>query len=189
MSPFLMGLAIAILAGIYAAGRIFLRWIEADDEEEAAPLVFVGPRGRVKIDTDPMATMTGAKRSAGVMIGRRIIDTEDVVVDEVTVEALGKRAFRSSEPHESAHTGWHLRTDGRVGYLGEWQTYGGQGDARHMHEWERRLREDKPSVDHVLFALVYPDGVRLWEGEVATGRIVEMRREAVRRAESRRAAA
>ena len=177
-----MGLAIAILAGIYAAGRIFLRWIEADDEEEAAPLVFVGPRGRVKIDTDPMATMTGAKRSAGVMIGRRIIDTEDVVVDEVTVEALGKRAFRSSEPHESAHTGWHLRTDGRVGYLGEWQTAErGEQTARFMLEQERRLREDKPGIDHVLLCLVYPDGVRLWEGEVATGRIVEMRREAVRR--------
>lgn len=181
MTPFAIGLAIAILAGLYAVCRIVFRWIESDDEEEAAPLVFIGPRGRVKIDVGPMATMTGAKQSAGVMIGRRIIDTEDVVVDEVTVEALGKRAFRSSEPHESAHTGWHLRTDGRVGYLGEWQAYGGQGDARHMREWERRLREDKPGVDHVLFALVYPDGVRLWEGDVATGRLVEMRREAVRR--------
>lgn len=167
------GVVVAGLAAIYRLLGLSNRF-----RPEPAPtgsLTFTGPRGRVKIDAGPMVAMTIAKHSAGVMIGRHIIDTEDVVVDEVTVEALGNRVSRSSEPHESAHTAWYLRTDGRIGYIGEWQT-AKTGDylGGYAAEWQRRLREDKTGFPHTLFALVYPDGVRLWEGEVATGRIVEL---------------
>jgi len=186
MTPFAIGLTIAILAGIYAAGRIFRRWVEDEDEAPPGPLVFTGPRGRVKIDTVALADIgkpTGC--AAGVLIGRHIIDTEDVVVDEATFESIrlapNNGRFRSKRLHQDQIDYARSRTGGRIGYVGEWHmAERGHGIENFRAEWRRRLREEVVDFPHVLLCLVYPDGVRLWEGEVATGRIVELSREAVR---------
>lgn len=144
-----------------------------------APVTFERlERGRLKIDTPALAVMLAyaqhtpeAPEAGGVLIGRWIIDTEDVVIDSVTVPGPADRAgryhfHRAREHHQAAlDKAWQL-SGGSSCWLGEWHTH----PERKPHPsrtdragWEAIMRRDRAAGDGLFFIIVGTDVVRVWE--------------------------
>lgn len=109
--------------------------------------------------------------AGGVLLGRYLLGSPDVVVDRVTEPMLGDRRTPSSfDRHHAGHQAaideaW-MSSGGRTAWLGEWHTHPepvptpSPADRR---DWHRRLRRDV--FDEVLFFLVVGTGtVAVWEG-------------------------
>ncbi len=126
-----------------------------------------------------------APELGGVLLGRYIIGTKDIVIDSTTVPMhgdIGSRFgfHRSAEPHQKAlDFAWH-QSGGTTHYLGEWHTHAEPDptpSAVDLDDWARRLREgwgtsgDTP----LLFVIVGQERTRMWRGDRATLAIVELK--------------
>ena len=113
-----------------------------------------------------------APESGGVLLGRLIVSTEDVVVDEVTTPGpydegsryLFRRSRRSAQPRVTA--AWH-GTDGTRIYLGDWHSHPENephSSSIDRLDWSRTLRRATYEQDFLLFAIVGQQSIAIWEG-------------------------
>ena len=124
-----------------------------------------------------------APEAGGVLLGRYILGTKDIVVDSTTVPMHGdvgsRFAFhRSAETHQKAlDFAWH-QSGGAIGYLGEWHTHAEPDptpSAVDLDDWAKRLRGDTFDGDSLLFVIVGQERTRMWRGDRATLEIVELK--------------
>jgi integrative and conjugative element protein (TIGR02256 family) len=154
------------------------------------PAVYVGRGSAVQLGTEALATLLAhrqlandAPESGGVLLGRWILGTLDVVVDSVTVPMpgdVGSRYafFRSAEPHQAAVDLAHEQSNGTVGYLGEWHTHAEPDptpSSTDLDDWAKRLREDVFDGATLLFVIVGQERTRMWRGDKHTLEIVELK--------------
>lgn len=143
-------------------------------------LVFYRSSGAaVKIAPPALATMLSfrqttatAKEAGGILLGRYIIDCQDVVVDEATTPTRSDRRarftfHRDATPHQRIiDERWHA-SQGRFHYLGEWHTHPETSptpSSVDLADWRRRLRTDRFDADSLLFVIVGTRDLRMWEG-------------------------
>ena len=121
-----------------------------------------------------------AQEAGGVLLGRHLLDSNDVVVDEVTQPMRTDRRtltgfFRSLAHHTRAITRWHQST-GTCAYLGSWHTHP-ELDPRPSEtdqaDWRHALARDRYEGDHLFFLIVGIERVRIWQG-TRTGSLSEI---------------
>jgi integrative and conjugative element protein (TIGR02256 family) len=124
------------------------------------------------------------KEAGGVLLGRHILDSNDVVVDDATPPLLGDRRararfFRARQRHQEAIDRAWRESGGTCTFLGEWHTH---PEAQpwpsgiDREDWLRKLREDE-FTDWLFFVIVGTEAVRVWEGArngKATFRLVQI---------------
>lgn len=117
-------------------------------------------------------TEADSREAGGVLIGRHILATRDLVVDEVTVPMRGDRRTRttfrrSRRPHQKVVDARWSASGGRFSYLGEWHTHPESSPSPSkvdLCDWRRRLVEDEVDGAFLLFAIVGIRDLRVWVG-------------------------
>jgi integrative and conjugative element protein (TIGR02256 family) len=117
-------------------------------------------------------TTATAKEAGGILLGRYIIDCQDVVVDEATAPTRSDRRTRFTFHRDAiSHQRiiderWHA-SRGRFHYLGEWHTHPETSptpSSVDLADWRRRLRTDRFDANSLLFIIVGIRNLRIWEG-------------------------
>jgi integrative and conjugative element protein (TIGR02256 family) len=107
--------------------------------------------------------------AGGVLLGRHLLDSHDLVVDEVTVPQRSDRRmrfsfFRSKRHNLLAYRKWEA-SDGHTAYLGLWHTHPeadpepSQVDRR---DWEQAVARDSFEGDRLFFPIVGIGRIRVW---------------------------
>lgn len=117
-------------------------------------------------------TTATAKEAGGILLGRYIIDCQDVVVDEATFPTRSDRRTRFTFHRDATShqriidERWHA-SQARFHYLGEWHTHPETSptpSSVDLADWRRRLRTDRFDADSLLFVIVGIRDLRIWEG-------------------------
>ncbi len=135
--------------------------------------------GRLQIGTEAFQTMrryiqdqAHIPEAGGVLLGRHILGTSDIVIDGVTTPLLGDRQnrfqfFRGQQKHQEAiDRAWH-ESDGTCTYLGEWHTHPELDPIPSIIDqldWQRKLFRDHFS-EVLFFIIVGIAKIRAWEGQ------------------------
>jgi integrative and conjugative element protein (TIGR02256 family) len=110
--------------------------------------------------------------AGGVLLGRHLLDSSDIVVDEITEPMAGDsrsrfRFRRGQWNHQRRIDEAWLASRGTCVYLGEWHTHP-EADptpsSTDLHDWRRRLRTDAFGGDALYFLILGVRAVRAWEG-------------------------
>lgn len=135
--------------------------------------------GAVKIAEGALKTISpfvqvapGSSEAGGVLIGRHILHSSDIVVDAVTVPLKGDRRSRSGfHRHAKGHQAILDRawagSGGTSVYLGEWHTHPEPNptpSSIDMSDWLRRLRSDVVEAPFLFFMIVGQRDICVWEG-------------------------
>lgn len=120
-----------------------------------------------------------AKEAGGVLLGRYILDTEDIVVDLITSPMKGDRRRRTSFKRGRLKHQWHIiktwaKSAGTCNYLGEWHTHPepNPGPSKvDLKDWSRRLASDNFATDSLFFVLVGIIYINVWEVNKTSGKI------------------
>lgn len=107
--------------------------------------------------------------SGGILLGRHLLDSQDLVVDEVTVPQKEDRQsrftfFRSKRHSMLAHQRWEA-TNGRVAYLGLWHTHPELDPVPSCvdrQDWTKAIARDAFEGERLFFPIVGIDRIRVW---------------------------
>jgi integrative and conjugative element protein (TIGR02256 family) len=154
-----------------------------DEKNEQQDIVFYRPSGgRIKVPASVVAIMQSyaqhapdATEAGGVLMGRYIATSDDVIIDAVTEPMSGDRRtrysfYRAKQRHQAAlQAAWEA--SGRTcTYLGEWHTH------PEMHptpsgidktDWNRRLRQDQYH-EELFFLIVGTHELKMWAAKEVT---------------------
>jgi integrative and conjugative element protein (TIGR02256 family) len=145
---------------------------------------FLLPSGvRFEIGPDALRAMLGHLQdtpskceAGGVMLGRFITSSDDVVVDEVTTPLPGDRRtrtyyYRARQRHQVMIDRRWWESGGTCNYLGEWHTHPEpkpSPSCLDLRTWRRKLRHDQVDHDALFFVIVGQVCVRAWVGDRRT---------------------
>lgn len=154
--------------------------LSAMNPELIGNLVYARPNGgRIKLPVEIIASIHGyvqddrhKPEAGGVILGRYIIESKDIVIDKISFPMPGDRAsrctfFRKKRAHqEIINSAWegsgHTCT-----YLGEWHTHPEQHPSPSCIDefnWKRKLKKDLFDSDSLFFLIVGISDMRMWEG-------------------------
>jgi integrative and conjugative element protein (TIGR02256 family) len=109
--------------------------------------------------------------AGGILLGRLLVEHDDVVVDEVTVPGAQDRSsrfrfFRAQQPAQMAVNEAWARSDGSINYLGEWHTHPEDDPKPSLHDrqdWRRLVTSQRYEQDGLFFVIVGRQTIRAWE--------------------------
>jgi integrative and conjugative element protein (TIGR02256 family) len=112
------------------------------------------------------------REAGGVLMGRYIRESLDVVIDDVTVPMRGDcrgrfNFFRDGARHQRAINRAWQESEGTTHYLGEWHTHPEKiptPSPTDQTNWSQHLQRDIFSGDTLLFIIVGIEFIRVWEG-------------------------
>lgn len=149
-------------------------------------IVFAASCGRrLKVDSAVLDRLKVYRQLAphqceagGVLLGRHLLGTADIVVDDLTEPMPGDtrsrlRFSRQQRSHQRRIDAAWLLSQGTCIYLGEWHTHpelDPTPSSTDLADWRRHLRADVYDGDSLYFVIVGIGFIRAWEGE-RTGRI------------------
>lgn len=107
--------------------------------------------------------------AGGVLLGRHLLDSEDVVVDEVTVPQSTDRrtrfSFFRSKKHETiAKERWEAEAS-TLAYLGLWHTHPEDSptpSSVDMSDWVQAVAKDTFDGPRLFFLIVGRKEIRVW---------------------------
>jgi len=107
--------------------------------------------------------------AGGVLLGRHLIDSHDVVVDEVTTPQSADRRtrfgfFRSRRHEALAQERWRHQA-GTSAYLGLWHTHPEPDptpSSVDRRDWQQAVAGDAFEGDRLYFPIVGTDSIRVW---------------------------
>lgn len=119
--------------------------------------------------------------AGGVLIGRFITDSKNIVVDEATKPFLSdireRRRFNRGLEHQKViDDKWDL-SNGKSNYLGEWHTHPEkypEPSKQDIREWKKILKNDIFSSRYLYFVIVGIKDLKIWEGDRRTLKIKEL---------------
>lgn len=108
--------------------------------------------------------------AGGVLLGRRLLTSEDIVVDEITIPMEGderarSRFHRARRRHQEAIQGSWDRSEGTIGYLGEWHSHPERQPTPSLLDrcnWAARLLLDRVT-EPLFFVIVGIEMTEVWE--------------------------
>jgi len=109
------------------------------------------------------------REAGGVLLGRHLLDSSDVVVDEVTTpQRTDKRSrisfFRSTNHNRIAQEKWKLSNE-TLAYLGLWHTHPERDPTSSTvdrNDWECAVATHAFHGDRLYFPIVGTDRIRVW---------------------------
>lgn len=116
--------------------------------------------------------LSGKYEGGGVMLGRFIVGSEDVVVDKITKPMIEDkqsqfRFFRSRNLHQAIITEEWEASGGTCNYLGEWHTHPESNPKPSFvdkGEWKKKLFFDQFDSDFLYFVIVGTKSINVWQG-------------------------
>jgi integrative and conjugative element protein (TIGR02256 family) len=137
-----------------------------------------GAPGTLYLSPAAMATLNSyrqvepdSREAGGVLLGRHLIDCDDLVVDEATAPSAHDRRFwasffRSRTHQKLALKRWKERHQ-KSAYLGSWHTHPESDphpSSTDLADWRQALSKDRYEGDGLYFAIVGIDRLRMWRG-------------------------
>jgi integrative and conjugative element protein (TIGR02256 family) len=138
---------------------------------------------RVAVDTllrfrqlDP-----GAVEAGGILLGRLLVDSADVVVDVAVspgardVRGIFRFERQRGDAQQRVDQEWRDSLGTRV-YLGDWHSHPEEDphpSSVDLANWRTLLRRTKCEQEFLLFPIVGRGALRIWEARRDTGAIVE----------------
>lgn len=124
------------------------------------------------------------KEAGGVLLGRYIIDSDDVMVDIITVPMKGdrrskQRFFRCARRHQAVIDAVWEASRHRCNYLGGWHTHSEpipNMSPIDQRDWKKALKEEEFDNDVLYFVIVGTHEIRVWEGRKRNGIITQFAR-------------
>jgi integrative and conjugative element protein (TIGR02256 family) len=148
-------------------------------ELSAGHLIFARPDGgRVQIGAEPLATLVAhiqdepsKPEAGGVLLGRHIYGSADIVVDGITTPMEGdrrsrRRFRRAKRRHQVAIDEAWRESNGTCTYLGEWHSHPEPSPTPSLLDrldWGRKLLVDR-YADPIFFVIVGTSEICAWEG-------------------------
>lgn len=107
--------------------------------------------------------------AGGVLLGRHLLDSHDVVVDEVSTPQNSDRRsrfgfFRSSRHEHLARQRW-LQQESTSAYLGLWHTHpevDPTPSSVDRRDWQQAVSGDTFEGDRLFFPIVGTRNIRIW---------------------------
>lgn len=145
--------------------------------------------GRVKIPSPVLAAMLActqtsgdAPEAGGVLLGRFLRGSEDIVIDDLTTPFPMDRRTRCSfirqDPrHQAALYRRWIETSGTCNYLGEWHTHPERIPSLSvcdLSNMTRVLQETRFDGDSLLFVVVGIASVAMWEMSRSSSEIIPL---------------
>ncbi|OQP45119.1 hypothetical protein A4D02_34720 [Niastella koreensis] len=145
--------------------------------------------GRIKLSSNVLITMDGfiqreetTPESGGVLLGRFIKYSKDIVIDKISVpmkdDICTRYSFkRLSLGHQKMIDEEWTQSKGTCNYLGEWHTHPEEFpipsnvDTRN---WKRKLKSDVFSARFLYFIIVGMTEIKIWEGDRRTLEIKQL---------------
>lgn len=121
-----------------------------------------------------------SKEAGGVLLGRHLMGSLDIIVDEITqpVRSDIRRwsgFFRSLAHHTRAVRRWR-ESGGTCAYLGSWHTHPEavpNPSSTDLADWRHALERDRFEGDSLFFVIVGTEHMRVWQG-IRSGAISEI---------------
>lgn len=109
--------------------------------------------------------------AGGILLGRLMIESDHVVVDEVTVPGPHDRRsrfrfLRAQRPAQAAVNKAWARSAGELNYLGEWHTHPEDDPTASRHdraEWRRLVTIQTYEQPSLFFVIAGRRKIRAWE--------------------------
>jgi integrative and conjugative element protein (TIGR02256 family) len=136
--------------------------------------------GRVYLSKNALANLSSyrqisssAPEAGGVVLGRLILNSTDIVIDEITVPTAQDKVSRYSFFRSRKRTqkriddAWHDSL-GTLIYLGEWHTHPEDEphpSFRDRRDWKRLSHSCTYEQESLLFIIVGRKAIRIWELE------------------------
>lgn len=135
-------------------------------------------RGRVKVSSSVLAQLLDflqvekhSNEAGGLLLGRFIYESDDIVVDDITTpfpgDLRGRSCFIGRDPsHQDVLRKRWIQANGTINYLGEWHTHPERApllsycDRLNM---TRLVRETEFEGDSLLFLIAGTNCIRAWE--------------------------
>ncbi|MEM9540755.1 MAG: Mov34/MPN/PAD-1 family protein [Cyanobacteria bacterium P01_E01_bin.42] len=144
-----------------------------------APIFLKSDRGKLEISVPALSQMLKFRQNrlwkreaGGVLMGRYIRESLDIVIDNVTIPMRGDRRrrcnfFRDRDRHQRAINQAWWESDGTTHYLGEWHTHPEKIPTPSPSDrvnWNRHLQEDTFSGNTLFFIIIGTEAIGIWEG-------------------------
>lgn len=136
--------------------------------------------GRLKINDDVIQimeqcsqkTIENQKEYCGVLLGREIINTSNIIIDKITEPSeddIQKRFyfFRDKKYHQKKIIEEWKKSDGTCNYLGEWHTHledVPNPSSTDIKEWKKALKKFKFDGNELFFIIIGIKEIAIWEG-------------------------
>ena len=146
--------------------------------------------GKIKLTSLVLETLQeykqfdkGLLESGGVILGRFIKVSKNIVVDKITTPMKGDHQTRfsfkriSPLPQEIITDEWH-KSNGTSNYLGEWHTHPEDfptPSSVDIKDWKRKLKQDIFSGRYLYFIIAGIKSIDMWEGDRRTLEIVKLK--------------
>jgi len=143
-------------------------------------IVFARPNGgRIQLPADVILLFQDyiqfehyKPEAGGVLLGRYIIGTSDVVIDKITFPMPGDKAsrttfFRKKQAHQAIIDKEWFESGGTSTYLGEWHTHPERVPSPSCidrHTWKKKLKKDVFDSDCLFFLIIGTSEIKVWEG-------------------------
>jgi integrative and conjugative element protein (TIGR02256 family) len=110
--------------------------------------------------------------AGGILLGRYILASEDVVVDSISTPMYGDRQtrfsfFRNAKQHQQVIEEMWYESNGTTNYLGEWHTHPEllpKPSGVDVRDWKRKLKQDRFHGDCLFFVIIGIHQIDAWEG-------------------------
>jgi integrative and conjugative element protein (TIGR02256 family) len=114
---------------------------------------------------------SSAPEAGGMLLGRLIVETNHVVIDEATIPMKGDRRGRFFYNRSKARAQQHINLAWEISertrnYLGEWHTHPEDDPSPSGHDlnnWRRIAEIAQYEQDYLIFAIVGRENTRAWE--------------------------
>jgi len=119
-----------------------------------------------------LQTQAHMPEAGGILLGRYIIDSEDIVIDDITEPSekdIRQRLFyfRSRGFHQRTIIRKWTESQGTCNYLGEWHTHPESiptPSLKDVDEWKKALKKFKVDYNYLYFLIAGTCDIQVWEG-------------------------
>lgn len=109
--------------------------------------------------------------AGGVLLGRHLLESPDIVIDEATLPQTTDRRSRFSFFRSEAHCGIATRrweeSRGKIAYVGLWHSHPEvipTPSGTDLNDWRQALRQDVYEGDYLFFIIVGTQELGCWSG-------------------------
>lgn len=125
-----------------------------------------------------------ATEAGGVILGRFILNSKDIVVDDISIPMIGDKRkrfsfIRNAKSHQRIIDNQWLKSKGTCNYLGEWHThpelYPSYSETD-VSNWKDRLKNDHFSSRYLYFVILGLNELAVWEGDRRTFKFKKLKK-------------
>jgi integrative and conjugative element protein (TIGR02256 family) len=123
-----------------------------------------------------------ATEAGGILLGRMILESQDIVIDEATLPSAPDRRkrfsfFRARQPAQKLVERAWGKSDRTQNYLGEWHTHPEDypsPSALDLKNWKKILRRSVFEQGSLFFVIGGRRAVGTWEGTKTRGDVISL---------------